>query len=67
MSFIAKYYGWCDLCGERINPGDECKYHGDEDQVIRHVTCPDDGTALPEGDRKDMCPDCFQIHAGECP
>jgi len=36
-TFEAKYYGRCQECGERIEPGDEVCYDADDDLV--HEDC----------------------------
>ena len=36
VSFEAKYLGKCPHCGDRINPGDEVEYAGDD---LIHTDC----------------------------
>lgn len=64
MSFEAKYHGHCaNDCGDRIEPGDQVEYIGDE-LVHGHCDLPDDPDEPTRNERR--CPDCFTIHAGEC-
>lgn len=59
MSFEAKYAGRCDVCDERIKPGDQATFVEDE---IAHAACPQ-VVALA-----DPCPRCFMAPAsnGTC-
>ena len=64
MSFQAKYPGRCTRCDEQFHEGDWVRY---EDDFIVHQDCPEpiDADAPRRNERK--CPDCYMVHAGECP
>lgn len=63
MTFIAKYRGVCDTCGEAINVGDEADFLQDE---VVHVKCPE--SAQFDLARRAVCPRCQMEKpvSGEC-
>jgi hypothetical protein len=71
MSFKATWPGKCGGCGEPFKSGDQVKF---VDDVILAIACHCDGRSMTlavlsdtaESARRDRCPRCFIIHAGEC-
>ncbi len=61
--FAASWWGACPE-GDTIKPGDTCHYL---DGLLRHVDCPGDVNPDEPQRNERQCPDCFCIHAGECP
>ena len=39
--FIAQYFSTCEVCGEKVEPGDEAIYNAD-DQVVHYPDCAED-------------------------
>lgn len=64
--FIASFGAACAAeCGERIQPGQDVRYHDDE---LMHVECAEQVAARPPA-RVELvrpCPSCWTVHAGEC-
>lgn len=64
MTFTAKYRSPCELCDDKIMPGQEAEYG--TDGHVQHAICPEDrdysGTPLQ------VCPRCFMAIpvSGEC-
>lgn len=52
-TFVARYPGRCDGCGERIHAGDEVKY---DDQDVIHADC-DESTTVERP--AVICPSCW--------
>lgn len=64
MAFEAKYEGICDVCGEKIKPGEQVQNATEAQRAAfpyEHVKCPD----LDPNEGK-VCGKCFLVHAGEC-
>jgi hypothetical protein len=67
MSFRARYAGWCSVCKDDIEPGDEIEYVDDRPA---HVNC--DDVNFPRDPNIetpiDVCGVCFQAKAtnGAC-
>ena len=61
MTFEARYPGRCNLCDERIEPGDTATYT--DDQIV-HARC--DREPAREDDLGEICGKCWTIHVGEC-
>lgn len=55
MSFIAKYRGTCEDCGDDVEPGQEATFLSDH-KSIRHVKCPEGHFPDKPGE---VCPRCF--------
>lgn len=68
MSFEARYHGECGFCGEEMK-GTMCSFAADDvlvhtDCLVPYATGVDPAARTGRNERR--CPDCFQIHAGEC-
>lgn len=59
--FEARYHGKCNSCGERIAPGDSCRFAEDGGGVV-HVDC---DAAVPEEIPAKVCPQCW-LTACDC-
>lgn len=55
-AFEARYHGKCALCGERIVPGDLCRFAEDDGGVV-HVDC--DAVVLPDEKPAKVCTRCW--------
>ncbi|ORB55307.1 hypothetical protein BST43_15705 [Mycobacteroides saopaulense] len=58
--FRAEFGGWCEYGDDPIRPGDEVRY---DDDTLVHTNCPNPVTPT---DIRDICPNCWCQHAGEC-
>lgn len=59
----AAFHSVCEECEGEINVGDMIE---ERSGAWVHAECPEpEGFAVRPGET--ICPDCFMIHAGECP
>jgi len=63
--FEAKYGGKCGRCGDYFPAGAPVEYVDDVLVAADH-NCEPGPEETPESVRRDRCPQCYLIHAGEC-
>lgn len=55
MSFIAKYRGTCEDCGDDVKPGQEASFLPDRQSIRHSPACPEPPSLTPA----QLCPRCF--------